>query len=193
MRPPPSRARSIATRSASSSVDAAHARAAHNRLLNYHRVTRDSSGTLVKHALSGYDGKGFVLFAMYPKKVHIHRGQKVNWHFSSLRYEDHSVTFPQGKATKVAQNGFAPFCDTGSGPDKPPQVQGPPFCNNPNDLELDIKPRFAFRRGDKRYHGGDYSNSGLQGANFGTAPYTAQVHARRTAKASSTFACSTPS
>ncbi|CAN5580010.1 hypothetical protein BH20ACT21_BH20ACT21_19530 [soil metagenome] len=152
--------------------DAARALAAHNRLLGYHRVTRDSSGTLVKHALAGYDGKGFALLAMYPRKVHIRKGQKVKWHFSRLRYEDHTVTLPQGKAAKVAQNSIAPFCDTGPGPDDPPQIQGPPFCNNPDDLELDIKPRFAFRRGDKRYHGGDYSNSGLQGANLETTPYS---------------------
>ena len=153
--------------------DAARARAAHNRLLGYHRVTRDSSGTLVKHALAGYDGKGFALLAMYPRKVHIRKGQKVKWHFSRLRYEDHTVTFPQGKAAKVAQNSIAPFCDTGPGPDDPPQIQGPPFCNNPDDLELDIKPRFAFRRGDNRYRGGDYSNSGLYGANIkvGASPY----------------------
>ncbi|HZJ50690.1 MAG TPA: hypothetical protein VFF07_07500 [Actinomycetota bacterium] len=153
--------------------DAARALARHQQLLNYDRVTRDSSGTLVRHALAGYDGKGFVLFSMYPRKVHIRKGQKVKWHFSSLRYEDHTVTFPQRKAAAVAQNGFAPFCDTGSGPDEPPQIQGPPFCTNPDDLELDIKPRFAYRRGDKRYRGGDYSNSGISGANVevGASPY----------------------
>lgn len=153
--------------------DAARALALHRRLLDYNRVTRDSSGTLVKHALAGADGKGFVLFGMYPRKVRVRKGQKVKWHFSRLRFEDHSVTFPKRKAAKVAQNGFAPVCDTGSGPDKPPQVQGPPFCNDPSNLELDIKPRFAYKRGDKRYGGGDYSNSGLSGSNIkiGAAPY----------------------
>ncbi len=153
--------------------DAARALAQHRRLLNYDRVTRDSSGTLVRHALAGYDGKGFALFGMYPRKARIRKGQKVKWHFSSLRYEDHTVTLPQGKATKVARNGFTPFCDTGSGPDEPPQIEGPPFCNNPDDLEFDIKPRFAFKRGDKRFRGGDYSNSGVSGANVevGASPY----------------------
>ena len=154
--------------------DAARALAQHRRLLNYNRITRDSSGTLVRHALAGADGKGYVLFGMYPRKANIRRGQKVKWHFSQLRYEDHSVTLPAGKAARVAQNGFTPFCDTGSGPDKPPQIEGPPFCNNPDDLELDLKPKFVYKRGNKRYRGGDYSSSGLEGANInvGADPYT---------------------
>ena len=154
--------------------DAARALARHQQLLNYDRVTTDSSGTLVRHALAGYDGKGFALFSMYPRKAHIRKGEKVRWHWSSLRYEDHTVTFPQGKAAALVPKGFLPFCDTGSGPDEPPQIQGPPFCNNPDDLELDITPRFAYKRGDKRYRGGDYSNSGISGANInpGASPYT---------------------
>ena len=154
--------------------DAANALAQHRRLLNYHRVTHDSSGTLVKHALAGADGKGYVLFGMYPRKLSIRKGQKVQWHFSQLRYEDHTATFPKDKAAKVAKNAFAPFCDTGSGADQPPQTQGPPFCNDPSNLELDIKPGFAYKRGDKRYRGGDYSNSGLNGSNIhvGASPYT---------------------
>jgi plastocyanin len=157
-------------------LDAARALAAHNRLLNYNRVTRDSSGTLVRHALAGYDGKGFALFSMYPRKTNIHKGQKVRWHFSSLRYEDHTVSLPGGKAAAVSQKGTnpPPLCDTGKGPDKPPQIQGPPFCNNPGDLEFDIPPKFAFKRGNKSYVRGDYTSSGLEGANInvGAAPYT---------------------
>ena len=156
--------------------DAARALARHQQLLNYDRVTTDSSGTLVRHALAGYDGKGYVLFAMYPRKAHVRKGQKVKWHWSSLRYEDHTVTLPQGKAAAVAQVGAQPppLCDTGPGPDEPPQIQGPPFCNNPNDLEFDIPPKFAFKRGDKRFGGSDYSNSGISGANVnvGASPYT---------------------
>lgn len=149
--------------------DAANAAALHKKLIRPTKH-RTPSGKLVWDAYAGYDGDGFALLAMYPRKLSIKRGQTVQWHFRQ-RYEDHTATFPLKRARKVAQIG--PACDEGAGPDQPPEVQGPPFCNPPTELEFDITPRFWQHRGGKIHKRRDYDNSGVEGANFhpGKDPY----------------------
>jgi plastocyanin len=150
--------------------DAANAAAAHRRLSATRSWHRGPSGKRVWDAYAGFDGDGFGLLAMYPRRLRIRKGQYVAWHFRQ-RYEDHTVTFPFKRARRLSQIG--PVCDEGAGPDQPPEVQGPPFCNPPTELEFDIVPRFWQHRGGKVHKRRDFDNSGVEGANFhpGKDPY----------------------
>jgi plastocyanin len=150
--------------------DAANAAELHKKLLRPTKH-RTASGKVVWDAYSGYDGRGFALLAMYPRRLPIRKGQTVRWHFRQ-RYEDHTVTFPLKRAQNVVRSG-GPYCDDGPGPDKPPEIPGPPFCNPPTEVEFDITPRFFQARGGKIHKRRDYDNSGVEGANFhpGKDPY----------------------
>ena len=108
----------------------------------------------------------------------IRKGQRVRWHSSGLMYEDHTVTFPFDKGRQISRNeGGQPVCDPdgdgGPGPDTPPELEGPPFCNDPSQFEFDISARFAEMRGDNRHGLKDFDSSGLFGnINVGKSPYT---------------------
>jgi plastocyanin len=151
--------------------DAANAAALHRRLSRTRTKHLTPSGKVVWDAYAGYDGDGFSLLAMYPRKLNIRKGQRVSWHFSRNTYEDHTATFPLKRAQRVANVG--PACDEGAGRDQPPEIQGPPFCNPPTELEFDIPPRFWQARGGKIHKRRDYDNSGVEGASFhpGKDPY----------------------
>ena len=137
-----------------------------------------ASGKVIHDAYAGFDGPGYALLANYPHKVVVRKGQKVRWHFSGLRYEDHSVTMPFKRGVAIARNGGGvPVCDpdgdAGPGPDNPPEVQGPPFCNDPSQLEFDISPAFGYPQGDGIHKRGDLDSSGVVGnVNAGKSPYT---------------------
>jgi plastocyanin len=152
--------------------DAAKAAALHRRLSRTRSKHRTPSGRVVWDAYSGYDGDGFALLAMYPRKLTIKKGQLVRWHFR-LRYEDHTATFPSKRARNVYRSTTGPFCDNGAGRDHPPEVQGPPFCNPPTELEFDLVPRLWQYRGNGVHKRRDYDSSGVEGANFhaGRDPY----------------------
>jgi plastocyanin len=120
----------------------------------------------VWQAWAGFDGEGYALIAMYPRRLEINKGQRVEWHFS-LIHEIHTVTFPKDKAVKIFRNDFIPGCDPdgddGPGPDTPPDIEEPPFCNDPTQLELDISPKTVNPYGDGKFKGRDYENSGVRG------------------------------
>jgi plastocyanin len=150
--------------------DAAAALAKHNQLKNKH-VKKNGAW----QAWAGYDGEGYALIAMYPKRLEIRKGAKVQWNFN-LIHEIHTVTFPKKKALKIFNNDFLPWCDpdgdAGAGPDTPPELEGPPFCNDPTQLELDISSKTVFPYGDGSFGGSDFETSGIRGPVVGTDPYT---------------------
>jgi plastocyanin len=130
----------------------------------------------VWQAWNGYDGDGFTLIAMYPKRLEIKKGQKVEWNHI-LRYEPHTVTFPRDKAVEILRNDFIPGCDPdgdeGPGPDNPPDTEEPPFCTDPAQLELDISAKTVHQYGDGKFKRRDYETSGLRGPQVGdTSSYT---------------------
>ena len=119
-------------------------------------------------AWAGVDNRHVALYGMYPRALHIAKGDTVQWHFDSLTFEDHTVTFPSDKANKIA-NFIDPACDpdgdSGPLPDAPPDMSAPPFCNDPTQLEIHFSPQFAPKLGDGTFTGRDLSSSGVRGAN----------------------------
>jgi plastocyanin len=132
------------------------------------------NGTKVWDAWAGVDSSHIAVYGMFPNKLKIARGDKVQWHFDELTFEDHTVSFPAKTAYQVAGNSFVPVCESASGADNPPQLPGPPFCNNPADLEIQLDNRFVTKIGDGSFARTDYQNSGVRGTNshFGDRNYT---------------------
>lgn len=101
-----------------------------------------TGGKTVWDTWVGYDTPHVSLLGMYPKKLSIKKGQTVRYHFQQLVYEIHTATFPLADALAISNNSFVPVCDpdgdSGTMPDNPPEMQAPPFCNDPTQLELDI-------------------------------------------------------
>lgn len=129
-----------------------------------------SDGKTVWDVFAGYDNHWVSLFGMYPKRLKIKKGQTVEFHFNQLIYEDHTTTFPLSTGLDVTNNEFfVPNCDpdgdSGTAADNPPDVQGPPFCSDPSQLEFDISDRAALPQGDGRFTGNrDYESSGIRGS-----------------------------
>lgn len=158
---------------AQQAADLDWASAAHERLSS--RVSKHvaADGTVVRDVWVGYDNHFVSLFAMYPRRVKIRRGQTVRFHFGQLIYEDHSATMPIPRAREVAQNNFFfPVCDpdgdTGPGPDEPAEFTefGPSCPGGPQELEFDIDAIAALQQGNGVFGGrNDFENSGTRGAN----------------------------
>jgi plastocyanin len=127
------------------------------------RTWHRHNGTKVWDAWAGVDSSHIALYGMYPDKLKIARGQKVQWHFDELTFEDHTVSFPAATAYRVTSNSFVLVCESASGQDDPPQLPGPPFCNNPADLEIQFDNRFVKSIGDGSFARADFQNSGARG------------------------------
>ena len=143
--------------------------AKHEAMKNKRSSHMTESGR-VWDAWVGYDNHWATLYAMYPQKLKIDRGDTVRYHFDGMVYEDHTATFPASLARVESQNTFVPGCDpdgdAGPGPDGPPENEVT-ICNNPANIEFDIQPDFAYERGDGAFQGGsDYENSGVRGASI---------------------------
>ncbi len=126
------------------------------------------NGTRVWDAWAGVSTRHVELFGFYPRTLHIGRGDTVQWHFDSLTFEDHTVTLPLDKGGKIATTlGFV--CDSdgdaGPGPDNPQDLQMPPFCNNPAQLEIEFSNKFIPKLGDGTFTGRDLESSGVRGSN----------------------------
>jgi plastocyanin len=128
-------------------------------------------------AYGGADGDGFALLAMYPKKLVVRKGDRVRWRFDRLPFEIHTVSFPRSTAADIIQGDFVPGCDpdgdAGAGPDNPPDLEGPPFCLDPSQLEFEFEPRTIYQYGNGTFKGNDFETSGVRG-DFGlsTDSYT---------------------
>jgi len=142
----------------------------------------------VVQAYAGYDGPHFALDQFYPSRIQLKKGQRVQWHFDQLKFEDHTVTFPSKKALKIASNTFVPVCDpdgdAGTMPDEPadltPTTLDAVCPGGVTQIELDIDPRFAPPAGDGVATSlRDFENSGIEGANVGSAdPFILRFGAR---------------
>ncbi len=149
---------------ATASALALHAK--FSALRTYHE---EPDGTVVWDAWAGVDSRHVSLFAMYPAKLVVDKGDTVQWHFDDLWTEDHTVTFPLDIGREIARNTGVPVCDpdgdAGPGPDNPPDLTEPPFCSVPTQLEGDFDDRFVFPDGNGTFRGGDdLSSSGVLGA-----------------------------
>ena len=130
----------------------------------------------VVQAYAGYDATHFALDRFYPRRIELRKGQRVQWNFDQLVFEDHTVTFPSKKAFEIAGNTFFPVCDpdgdAGALPDEPVNPDATTLDDlcpgGASQVELETDPRFAPHAGDgvvtsRR----DFENSGIEGANVG--------------------------
>lgn len=148
-------------------LDADEAAAMHHRLISKRSKHVTASGKRVWDAWVGFDLPGISLFAMYPKKLPIAKGDTVRYHFSSLEFEVHTATFPLAQGLEIANESFIPSCDpdgdAGLQPDGPPEVEGPPFCTDPSQLELDLDIRMMDHGDGVLRSASDFENSGVRG------------------------------
>jgi len=152
----------------------------------------------VVQAYAGYDGPHCALDFFYPSKIVLRKGQRVQWHFDKLAFEDHTVTFPGKKALWVAINSGVPVCDpdgdAGTMPDQPADMTATTLATvcpgGASQIELDIDPRFAPPAGDGVVTSTrDFESSGIEGANVGnTTAFTLRFRAR-TVNGPYTFRC----
>ncbi len=145
------------------------------------------NGHRVWDAWAGVDNRHVAVYGMFPQTLKISKGDTVQWHFDSLTFEDHTVTFPLDKAKKIANNNPI-TCDpdgAGPGPDNPPDLMEPPFCGNPAQLEIHFDNRFITPAGDGNLSGGgEFQNSGVRGAftSIGDANYDLKFGATSSAQ-----------
>ncbi|MCI0635663.1 MAG: hypothetical protein L0206_17365 [Actinobacteria bacterium] len=142
--------------------------ALHERFSTKQRSHVTPDGRRVWDAWAGVESRHVALFAMYPSKLNIDQGDTVQWHFDSLNYEDHTVTLPIDTAREIVRNApivCDPDGDAGPGPDNPPDIEQPPFCNDPSQFELELDDRFVPAQGNGIFSGPDLESSGVLGAN----------------------------
>lgn len=130
-----------------------------------------ADGTVVWDAWAGYDTHFVSLYGMYPKSLNIRKGDRVRWHFNTLVYEIHSITFPLAQGLEIANEGFTFWCDPDGDQGTMPDTQAseaPPFCADPTQIEIDFPSEFVLPSGNGRVTSKtDFENSAVRGA---TAP-----------------------
>lgn len=133
--------------------------------LNKPTSHKTSGGKVVWDAYAGFDQDGYGLDGMFPKSLHIKKGQTVRWHFSQLMGNIHTVTFPRSKVAALNAAFPNPVCESASG-DTPPSAKPPAFCSTgPQDFELELAGSSVLPSGGHTYAGGSgILNSGVEGA-----------------------------
>jgi len=129
-------------------------------------------------AWTGAESRHVSVYGMFPHRLVIQKGDTVQWHLDGLVHEDHTVSFPFGRAESVA-NTFNIVCDpdgdAGPAPDNPPDPTDYPYCLVPSQLELQASDRFMLAAGDGVFegNGSPLQSSGVRGANsvLGDANY----------------------
>jgi plastocyanin len=120
-----------------------------DRRLERQTSHRTGSGRTVRDVFQGVDNQFAALAETYPKRLTIRRGQRVRFHFDSLKYETHSATFPPDFGRWFGQiETFHTVCDpdgdgTG-GTDTEADPQDPDLCDGGfPEVEVDFEPRSA--------------------------------------------------
>jgi plastocyanin len=152
------------------------------RYANRQTWHRTPDGTKVWDAWAGVDNRHVALYGMFPLALKIDKGDRVQWHFDNLEYEVHTVTFPIGTARDIVKNSFIPVCDTGPGGDSPPDLEGPPFCSDPTQLEIQLDDRHTLPMGNGVFKRNDLESSGVRGVTsyLGDANYELRFAKRST-------------
>jgi plastocyanin len=129
-----------------------------------------SSGKKVWDAWAGVDSRFVSLYAFYPKKLVIAKGDTVRWRFDSLVMEDHTVSMPDPgifSNLQFDENKCDPDGDAGSGPDTNPTFNpetGAPECPGGSVLETDVSHQFWGGKGDGILRTNpDVEHSGIRG------------------------------
>jgi plastocyanin len=154
-------------------ADRAEASSLHESMSNAH-PSHMQGGKRVWEAYSGFDTETISLYDMYPARINIRRGDKIEWRFDSLGHEVHTVTFSGKRARRFANNAFAEVCDP-NGDDESggetPIMSFPPMCDEGVHESL-IAGRMVGEVGDGAVRGArDLANSGARGAGLPKNPY----------------------
>jgi hypothetical protein len=126
-------------------------------------------------AYVGYDTDVLALFAMYPKRIRLNKGDTVRFHFDQLNVEFHSAVFPLNTGLEIAANGFLPVCDPdgdgGTAPDNFTVDFETFTCEaGTGNLEVDLTRPMTAEHGNGTFNGSDHENSGLRGQNVPSVP-----------------------
>lgn len=145
------------------------ASALHERYVDLRRsVVRDGRATW--QAWAGIDTPTVSLPLMYPRTLVLQQGDVVRWRFDRLRHVAHTVTFPATRAARIGAQPVSPVCDPGVRGDHEAEVAGPPFCDDPRDLELDVASRVPDPAGNGVFLGADdLESSGVRGGGVATS------------------------
>lgn len=146
------------------------AEATHTKYSGRQTSHETASGRRVWDAWAGVDSRNVSLYAFYPKRLNIQKGDVVRWHFGSLVHEDHTVSMPDPQVfSRLNFDEFMcdPDGDQGTGPDTVPDNDpqtGEPVCPEGSTLEVDISHDFWGGQGNGVLSGlNDAEHSGIRG------------------------------
>ena len=130
-------------------------------------TSHNVGGNKVWDAYVGYDTNVLAIFAMYPKKIVLNKGDTVRYHFDQLNIELHSAVLPVERALDIVANGFLPVCDPdgdgGTDPDNFTVDFETLTCEpGTGNLEFDLQTILTDQAGNGVFNGTDYENSGLR-------------------------------
>lgn len=141
--------------------------ALHSRMNSKRTSHVTASGQRVYDVFVGAAGGPISIFAMYPKRIKVPRGARVQYHFME-EIEPHTATFGGRKARNLMRNGFQPVCDPdgdqGTSPDLPATFsETEPPCADMSQFEVDVDERIVYETGNGKVTGNrDLENSGLK-------------------------------
>lgn len=157
-------------RRAQAARDLDWAAATHAKYSDRRTSHETASGRRVWDAWAGVDNRHASLYAFYPKRLSIDRGDTVRWHFDALVHEDHTVSMPDPGIffrLQFDQPQCDPDGDQGTQPDNPPefdQQTGEPVCPEGSTLEFDLSHEFWGGTGNGTLSGpNDVEHSGIRG------------------------------
>lgn len=147
------------------------AEATHEKYSGRRTSHETAAGRRVWDAWAGVDSRFVSLYAFYPKRLSIQKGDVVRWRFDSLVHEDHTVSMPDPQIFFRLQFD-EPMCDPdgdqGTGPDTTPESDpqtGQPVCPEGSTLETDVSHQFWGGTGNGVLSGmNDAEHSGIRGA-----------------------------
>lgn len=133
---------------------------------------RGPNGAMITDVWVGVENGAVSLLGMFPRRVKIKRGSKVQFHFDYEGMETHNAVFPKSTAKRISRNTFVPVCDpdgdAGTAPDveaisDPNDPEAPPTCPAGSTLEFDLHPREINMVGNGVLTGGnDLEGSGAR-------------------------------
>lgn len=129
------------------------------------------SGQPVLDTYVGYDTHDLAIMGMFPKKLHLRKGQTVRYHFAQDEYFAHTITFPLNTGLDISSHLPDLVCDPDGDQGTQPDVAAspnPPFCAGGfSQVELDIPQHFLTPEGDGVMTSTtDFESSGLKGGSI---------------------------
>jgi plastocyanin len=176
----------------SQTLSSQHAQARAEIPVLEHPTSHKTSTGRVWTAFAGFDGNGWGLDGMFPKVLHIRKGDTVSWHFGQLMGNIHTVTFPRKTAINFSNFDFGAQnvkCEGANG-DTPPDAPPPTFCSSGiQNLEFELRAIAVTPQGSGRYRGTGLHSSGVRGPDgLTTAPYNLRF-TRRSGTKGYSYAC----